>query len=99
MNLIRNGIESREEGAEIRIAIEKSADGLRGVVADNGTGMAEEVRLRAFDPFFTSRVDQSGTGLGLSIVHSIIQGHSGTIEIESTEGDGTTVAFTIPDSR
>ena len=99
VNLIRNGIESREEGAEIRIAIEKSADGLRGVVADNGTGMVEEVRLRAFDPFFTSRVDQSGTDLGLSIVHSIIQGHSGTIEIESTEGEGTTVAFTIPDSR
>nr|MBC8289883.1 response regulator [Planctomycetota bacterium] len=96
VNLIRNGIESREEGAEIRISIEKSPNGLRGVVTDNGPGMSEEVRLRAFDPFFTSRVDQTGTGLGLSIVHSIIQGHSATIETERTQGEGTTVVFTIP---
>nr|MBC8291458.1 HAMP domain-containing histidine kinase [Planctomycetota bacterium] len=70
--------------------------GRRGVGTDGGRGMSGEVRLRAFDPFFTSRVDQTGAGLGLSIVRSIIQGHSGTIEIEPTEGEGTTVVFTIP---
>lgn len=98
VNLIRNGIESRNEGAEIRISIEKTPDAVRCSVADNGRGMAEDVRLRAFDPFFTSRLDQSGTGLGLSIVHSIIQSHSGSIEIESTEGEGTTIQITLPGS-
>jgi PAS domain S-box-containing protein len=96
VNLIRNGIESRDEAAEIRISIEKTPDGLRCSVADNGRGMSEDVRLHAFDPFFTSRLDQTGTGLGLSIVHSIIQSHSGSIEIESTEGTGTTIRFTLP---
>lgn len=96
VNLIRNGIESREDGADIRIAIGQRPNELCCKVTDNGRGMSEEVLLRAFDPFFTSRHDQSGTGLGLSIVHNIIQGHSGSIEIESTEGEGTTVIFTLP---
>lgn len=98
VNLIRNGIESRREGAEIRISIENTHDGLQCSVADNGRGMTEDVRLHAFDPFFTSRLDQSGTGLGLSIVHSIIQSHSGTIEIDSAEGAGMTIRFTLPGS-
>ena len=96
VNLIRNGIESRDEGATIRISIRRWSEGLACSVADNGQGMSEEVRLRAFDPFFTSRQDQSGTGLGLSIVHSIIQGHSGSVEIESSAGSGTTVTLTLP---
>lgn len=98
VNLIRNGIESINEGAEIRISIEKTLDGLQCSVSDNGRGMTEDVRLHAFDPFFTSRQDQSGTGLGLSIVHSIIQSHYGSIEIESTEGAGTTIRFALPGS-
>lgn len=96
VNLIRNGIESRDEDAEIQIAIAKTHGGILCSVSDNGRGMTEDVRLHAFDPFFTSRHDQSGTGLGLSIVHSIIQGHAGSIEIESTEGSGTTIRFTLP---
>jgi len=96
VNLIRNGIESRDEGAIIRISIRQSSGGLVCSVSDNGQGMSDDVRLRAFDPFFTSRQDQSGTGLGLSIVHSIIQGHSGTVEIESSHGGGTTVTLALP---
>jgi PAS domain S-box-containing protein len=99
VNLIRNGIESREEGAEIHISIKQSQDGLRCSVTDNGRGMTEDIRLHAFDPFFSSRLDQSGTGLGLSIVHSIVQSHSGSIEIDSTEGRGTTIQFTLPASQ
>lgn len=99
VNLIRNGIESCSEGTEIQIRIEQVDGGQRCTVTDNGLGMPEDVRLHAFDPFFTSRSDQSGTGLGLSIVHSIVQGHLGSIEIESTEGAGTSVMFTLPASR
>ena len=42
------------------------------VIADDGSGMSEEVQRRAFDPFFTTRADRGGTGLGLHIVYNLV---------------------------
>jgi signal transduction histidine kinase len=49
---------------------------------------------RIFDPFFTTKA--SGTGLGLSICHEFVRAHGGEIQIESTEGDGTSVRIILP---
>jgi two-component system sensor histidine kinase PilS (NtrC family) len=65
-------------------------------VSDTGPGMTEEVRLRAFDPFFTTR--QGGTGLGLSIVARIVRGHGGNIQLLSRPEGGTTVRIFFPDA-
>lgn len=66
-------------------------------VADNGTGMPEAVRARVFEPFFTTKPTGQGTGLGLSLSHDIVvQGHRGTLAVESTEGVGTTFVLTLP---
>jgi signal transduction histidine kinase len=59
--------------------------------------MAPEVLARAFEPFRTTKA--RGTGLGLVITRSIVEAHGGSIRIESVQGEGTTVAFTLPGRR
>ena len=56
--------------------------------SDTGGGMSEQVRTQLFDPFFTTK--SHGTGLGLAIARRIVDAHSGTIEVDSTLGGGTT---------
>ncbi len=59
-------------------------------VKDNGTGMPESVKAKVFQPFFTTKPTGFGTGLGLSISYDIVtKGHGGTLEVNSTEGEGT----------
>jgi len=58
--------------------------------------MPEEVRRRAFDPFFTTRRAQGSTGLGLYIVHNLVtQELGGRIALASAPGKGTTVSMTL----
>ena len=64
-------------------------------VEDDGVGMDEETRERAFEPFYTTK-GEKGTGLGLSMVYSIMQRHEGLVEIESEVGVGTKVRLLFP---
>lgn len=68
-------------------------------IADTGVGMDEETRLRATEPFFTSKEDGSGTGLGLSVSQGVVETHGGVLEIESAAGQGTEVKVYLPWSR
>ncbi len=77
------GARDLEEQVEIRIH-------------DNGVGMSERQIARAFDPFFTTKPPGAGTGLGLWICKQVIQGHGGTIRLDSRAGAGTTVTITLP---
>jgi PAS domain S-box-containing protein len=66
-------------------------------IADNGSGMSEEVRQQIFDPFFTTKPVGSGTGLGLSISHQIVvEKHKGRISCISTPEKGTEFIVEIP---
>ncbi len=65
-------------------------------IADNGCGIAPEIRDRIFDPFFTTRQSAGGTGLGLAITEGIVQQHRGRIEVDSQVGRGTTFRFLLP---
>lgn len=67
---------------------------IRLSIRDTGIGIAAEYLSRVFDPFFSTK--SSGTGLGLSVSHGIIQEHNGTIDIESTPGEGTVVTLDLP---
>lgn len=72
---------------------------VRITVADDGVGMSDEVRRRAFDPFFTTRRAQGGTGLGLHIIHNLVtQTLGGRVNLESRPGRGTTLRIVIPRS-
>jgi two-component system NtrC family sensor kinase len=64
-------------------------------VEDTGQGIPEENIGRIFDPFFSTK-GARGTGLGLSVSYGIIEGHGGTIEVQSKVGEGTVFTITIP---
>ncbi|MEB3293531.1 MAG: ATP-binding protein [Synechococcales bacterium] len=66
-------------------------------ITDNGMGIPPEIIDKVFDPFFTTKAIGQGAGLGLAIAHQIIEeDHGGTIEVESTLGEGSTFIITLP---
>jgi signal transduction histidine kinase len=66
-------------------------------IADNGSGIQENIKARIFDPFFTTKKVGEGTGLGLSISYQIVvEKHQGQIEVISELGKGTEVVITLP---
>jgi PAS domain S-box-containing protein len=81
---------------DIRMA-SAGADYVELVVADNGCGMAPEVKRSAFDPFFTTRRHFGATGLGLHIVYTIVAERlGGRLSLESGPGEGTTISLFLP---
>ena len=69
---------------------------LRIKFSDTGTGIHKEDMMKLFDPFFTTKPEDKGTGLGLSVCYTIIEKHSGTIEVESEYGKGATFVIELP---
>ncbi len=65
-------------------------------VADTGTGMPDDVRRRAVDPFFTTKPQGKGTGLGLSMTFGFVRQSGGYLVIESAPGRGTTITILMP---
>ncbi len=100
LNLLVNaGKATSAEGLIILWATEQ-ADGRVAIgVSDNGSGMPESTRHRAFEPFFTTRTRGTGTGLGLSLVRNLVNAVDGELDIESIEGGGTTITITLPATR
>ena len=67
---------------------------LRLTVRDTGHGISSEILQRIFEPYFTTR--KEGTGLGLALVKNIILLHGGSIDVKSSEMEGTTFMIRLP---
>jgi signal transduction histidine kinase len=81
----------------VSISIQKTDNQFVIKISDNGTGMPESVKQKIFQPFFTTKPTGQGTGLGLSLSYDIItKGHNGTLEVNSTEGEGTEFVIMLP---
>jgi signal transduction histidine kinase len=69
-------------------------DYVRLRVSDTGCGMSDEIQLRIFDQFFTTKT--TGRGLGLAAVHGIVRSHGGAIQVQSAPGGGSTFDILFP---
>jgi PAS domain S-box-containing protein len=87
LNVIDNAIGAGSSNIEIISYSQDEKIVIR--IKDDGAGIPPESLERLFDPFFTTK--KEGTGLGLSICRKLIEDHGGSIDIISTEGEGTTV--------
>ena len=90
INLVVNGIEAvkGKEGARVMLSAFLSPNSKPMIkVADNGTGMSEQVLENIFIPFFTTK--KNGSGIGLSLCKQIMMLHKGNIQVQSKEGEGT----------
>jgi signal transduction histidine kinase len=93
-NLIANALDALSPGHLVRLTTAATATGARITVADNGPGMTEDDRERAFLRFTTS--SPNGTGLGLAIVHRLAVSNGGTARLDQTPGGGLTVTLDFP---
>ena len=100
INLLSNAVKFTPSGGRVEVGLRRSGNGLDIVVADTGIGIGEADLPRVGDPFFQAgdgyRRAHEGAGLGLSVVQGLVGLHGGSISIESTVGDGTTVTVTLP---
>lgn len=93
-NIINNAIQAMPEGGKLKIKTVSDKDHIFIVVKDTGEGIPKEHIENIMKPLFTTR--KKGIGLGLAIVKSIIDGHNGDIDIESTKGKGTKITIKLP---
>ncbi|HKG22845.1 MAG TPA: ATP-binding protein, partial [Blastocatellia bacterium] len=106
-NLIDNALQHTRQGGRIQVVIRSMPElagdvgegvgGARSVrleVKDTGAGIAAEDLGKVFDPFFTTRA--TGTGLGLAIARKTVHDHGGTIDVDSSPGEGTSFTITLP---
>jgi two-component system cell cycle sensor histidine kinase/response regulator CckA len=96
MNLVVNARAAMPGGGRLILATGLVDGHVFLTVSDTGCGMTEEVKRRAFEPFFTTRGRGQGSGLGLSTVYGAVTEASGTITLESRVGEGTSITVRLP---
>mgnify|MGYP002713137802 CR=1 FL=1 len=98
-NLIGNAIKYTQSGGRVLIRTREREDGVECIISDNGPGIPEKDLPRIFERFYQvdkARGPSRGTGLGLAITHEIVLMHSGTIGVQSIEGQGTQFTIWLP---
>ena len=101
-HVLLNARDAMQEGGVIRLSVElrRDAAGRPAEVAvamtDTGCGMSPEIALRALDPFFTTKPPGAGIGMGLAMASGFMRQTGGRLELQSREGEGTTVSLIFP---
>jgi two-component system NtrC family sensor kinase len=96
LNLIANARQAMPEGGTVHIDVRRDGSSVVASVADDGPGIAPEIRGRIFEPFFTTKRLSGGTGLGLSASIGIAESHGGTLTVTSEPGAGATFTLRLP---
>jgi two-component system CheB/CheR fusion protein len=94
-NIILNAIQAMPEGGQLVIKSSVPEPGWVAIsFADTGVGIPAEAMTNVFEPLFTTKA--KGVGLGLTIVKTLVEGHKGTIEVQSESGKGSTFTVKLP---
>ncbi len=108
INLALNARDAMQSGGTLRFEVEPvdaisprarvvpSGSFVRLSVRDTGHGMAPDVMARVFEPFFTTKAASGGSGFGLPNVYAAVSAAEGVVDIESAEGQGTTIRIVLP---
>ena len=114
MNLVSNAAEAMPEGGALTVSTEnrhldrpirgydhvKEGDYVVLKISDTGTGISSDDLEKIFEPFYTKKkMGRSGTGLGMAVVWGTVKDHNGYIDVQSTEGKGTTFTLHFPVTR
>ena len=114
MNLVSNAVEAMPEGGRLTVSTEnrhadrpirdydhvKEGDYVVLTFSDTGIGISPEDMGKIFEPFYTKKkMGRSGTGLGMAVVWGTVKDHNGYIDVQSTEGKGTTFTLYFPVTR
>jgi signal transduction histidine kinase len=95
--VIMNAIEAMHDGGELRVRVLRyGEEQVEIAVEDTGGGIPEEIRMKIFEPFFSTKAEGQGTGLGLSVMYGIVQRHGGQVKVESEMGRGTKMRIVLP---
>ncbi len=94
VNLVKNAFDAMPNGGNLTIKSQVVEGNLEMRFIDTGVGMSKETLDKLWMPLFTTKA--KGMGFGLPICKRLIESHGGTISVESTNGQGTTIAITIP---
>lgn len=102
-NLLSNAAKFSPKNSKVEVRVEENGSSWRVSVSDKGPGIPERYRDRVFERFGQVNSEDGrnvkGTGLGLSITRSILADHGGTIDYDSTVGQGTTFYFDLPKTQ
>jgi two-component system sensor histidine kinase RegB len=94
--IVKNACQASLGGERIEVRISRERDFCRMTVRDCGTGMRPEILARAGEPFFTTKAPGHGMGLGLFLTRAILERLGGRFELDSADGEGTTVSLLVP---
>ncbi|UCD63103.1 MAG: HAMP domain-containing histidine kinase [Candidatus Zixiibacteriota bacterium] len=95
-HVLLNAVEAIPDEGYICITTSSEGELVRVIIRDSGAGIDGSHLSRVFDPGFTTKGVRVGTGLGLPICDQIIRTHRGSIRVDSTRGEGTSVILEIP---
>ena len=94
LNIVINGVQAMQEGGTLTISARREEGVAVTEIRDTGNGIPREVQEKIFELYFTTK--KGGSGIGLAQTYQILQWHYGSVDFESTEGQGTTFRLRIP---
>jgi two-component system sensor histidine kinase RegB len=93
--MLSNAVDASAPDSEINLESKADQQYIYFTVTDQGCGMTQEVAAQAHEPFFTTKAVGKGMGLGLFLAKSLASQLEGSLDIQSKEGQGTTVTMSF----
>lgn len=94
LNVVLNGVQAMPQGGTLAISARQEEDSIITEIRDQGAGIPHEIQEKIFELYFTTK--KEGSGIGLAQTYQILQWHYGSVDFESTEGQGATFRLRLP---